>query len=218
MKTALIIGSTGLIGGQLLDLLLESDRYEKVIALVKRSTEKTHPKLQEFNIDFDTPDSYKHLVKGDDLFCTIGTTIKKAGSQEAFRKVDYEYPFTIAQLAKANHFKQCLIVSSLGAQPQTSNFYLKTKGEVETALEGLNFDATIIVRPSLLLGNRSEFRLGEIVGAFFMKLFSFVLLGKLKRYRAIDSAKVAKALYVLAQKQHVGLHRYESEQLQEIGA
>lgn len=216
-KTALVIGSTGLIGSQLVDLLLASEHYEKVLIFVKRDSGKSHLKLEQHIINFDAPETYQHLVKGDDLFCTIGTTIKKAGSQSAFRKVDYEYPIAFSKIAKTNNIKQFLIVSSLGANKDSNNFYLKTKGEMEAELAKANFETTVIVRPSLLLGQRSEFRLGEKIGTFFSKGFSFLLFGKLKKYRPIESSTVAKAMHLLAQSTKKGYMIYESDELQNIG-
>nr|WP_315158539.1 oxidoreductase [uncultured Flavobacterium sp.] len=216
-KTALVIGSTGLIGSQLVDLLLASEHYEKVLIFVKRDSGKSHLKLEQHIINFDAPETYQHLVKGDDLFCTIGTTIKKAGSQSAFRKVDYEYPIAFSKIAKTNNIKQFLIVSSLGANKDSNNFYLKTKGEMEAELAKANFETTVIVRPSLLLGQRSEFKLGEKIGAFFSKGFSFLLFGKLKKYRPIESSTVAKAMHLLAQSTKKGYMIYESDELQNIG-
>ncbi len=124
MKTALMIGSTGLIGSHLLELLLHSNDYEKVITFVKRDTGIKHPKLTQHIIDFDKPETYKDSIIGDDFFCTIGTTIKKAGSKAAFRKVDFEYPQQFASFATENKVKQFLIVSSLGADLNSGNFYL----------------------------------------------------------------------------------------------
>lgn len=218
MKTALVIGSTGLIGSQLVDILLESEHYKKVIIFVKRESGKSHPKLEQHIINFDAPETYQHLVKGDDLFCTIGTTIKKAGNQSAFRKVDYEYPIAFSKIAKTNNIKQFLIVSSLGANKDSNNFYLKTKGEMEAALTKANFETAVIVRPSLLLGHRSEFRLGEKIGAFFSKGFSFLLFGSLKKYHPIESSTVARAIYLLAQSNVKGYTIYESDELQNIGS
>lgn len=215
-KTALVIGSTGLIGSQLVDLLLASEHYEKVLIFVKRDSGKSHLKLEQHIINFDATETYQHLVKGDDLFCTIGTTIKKAGSQSAFRKVDYEYPIAFSKIAKTNNIKQFLIVSSLGANKDSNNFYLKTKGEMEAELAKANFETTVIVRPSLLLGQRSEFRLGEKIGASFSKGFSFLLFGKLKKYRPIESSTVAKAMHLLAQSTKKGYMIYESDELQNI--
>jgi uncharacterized protein YbjT (DUF2867 family) len=216
MKTALIIGSTGLIGSQLLDLLLESQEYDKVITFVKRDSGIQHPKLKQHIIDFDKPETYKELVVGDDFFCSIGTTIKKAGSQNAFRKVDFEYPKQFASLAQQNKVKQFLIITSLGADANSSNFYLKTKGEIQDFLKNCAFESISILQPSLLLGNRTEFRLGEKMGVYLMKLFSFLFIGNLKKYKAIQSEAVAKAMFIIAQKNYKGFQIIESDSIQEI--
>jgi uncharacterized protein YbjT (DUF2867 family) len=217
VKTALIIGSSGLIGSKLLDLLLESPNYTKVITFVKRDSGIKHPKLTQHIIDFDKPETYKELVVGDDFFCTIGTTIKKAGSQKAFRKVDFEYPKQFAAFALQNKVKQFLTISSLGADAKSGNFYLKTKGEIEDFLKDCNFESVSVLQPSLLLGNRTEFRLGEKVGAFFMKTLSFLFLGNLKKYKPIEGKTVAKALLKIAQTNNKGFKIYESDAIQEIG-
>jgi len=216
MKTALIIGSSGLIGSQLLELLLESNAYIKVITFVKRDSGIQHSKLEQHIIDFDQPETYKELVVGDDFFCTIGTTIKNAGSQEAFRKVDFEYPKEFAAIALKSKIKQFLIISSLGADANSGNFYLKTKGEIQDFLRECNFESVTVLQPSLLLGNRKEFRLGEKIGSFFMKLFSFLLIGNLKKYKPIQSEAVAKAMFSIAQKNYKGFHIIESNEIQEI--
>lgn len=217
MKTALIIGSTGLIGSQLLNFLFDSNDYLKVITFVKRDTGIKHPKLTQHVIDFDKPETYKDLVVGDDFFCTIGTTIKKAGSKEAFRKVDFEYPRQFAAFALQNKVKQFLIISSLGADAKSGNFYLKTKGEIQDFLKNCNFESVSVLQPSLLLGNRTEFRLGEKVGAFFLKSLSLLFLGNLKKYKPIESKTVAKALLKIAQTNNKGFKIYESDTIQEIG-
>ncbi|CAM3979437.1 oxidoreductase [Flavobacterium sinopsychrotolerans] len=217
MKTALIIGSTGLIGSELLNLLLESSHYAKVITFVKRDTGIKHPKLTQHIIDFDKPETYKNLVVGDDFFCTIGTTIKKAGSKKDFRKVDFEYPRQFAAFALQNKVQKYLIISSLSADANSGNFYLKTKGEIQDFLKDCNFESVAVLQPSLLLGNRTEFRLGEKVGAFFMKTLSFLFLGNLKKYKPIEGKTVAKALLKIAQKNDTGFKIYESDVIQEIG-
>ena len=216
MKTALIIGSTGLVGSHLLNLLLDSNDYIKVITFVKRDAGIKHPKLTQHIIDFDKPETYKELVVGDDFFCTIGTTIKKAGNKEAFRKVDFEYPRQFATFALQNKVKQFLIVSSLGADANSGNFYLKTKGEIQDFLKECNFESVSILQPSLLLGNRTEFRLGEKIGAFFMKTLSFIFIGNLKKYKPIEGKTVAKALLITAQKNYKGFHIIESDSIQKI--
>ena len=217
MKTALIIGSTGLVGSHLLQILLESKDYDKVVTFGKRASGMQHPKLTEHIIDFDKVDAYSKLIKGDDFFCTIGTTIKKAGSKETFRKVDYEYPRQFATIASKNGIKQFLLISSLGADPNSGNFYLRTKGEIELFLKNAAFESASIVQPSLLLGNRKEFRFGERLGAVFMKVFSFLFIGALKKYKPIQASIVAKALYVVAQKNTFGFQIYKSDALQKLG-
>ena len=217
MKTALIIGSTGLIGSHLLNILLESDDYIKVIAFTKRDIGIRHPKLTQHIIDFDKPETYKELVVGDDFFCTIGTTIKNAEKKKAFRAVDFGYPKQFAAFALLNKVKQFLIISSLGADANSGNFYLKTKGEIQDFLKDCDFKSVAVLQPSLLLGNRTEFRLGEKVGAFFMKTLSFLFLGNLKKYKPIESKTVAKALLKIAQTNNKGFKIYESDVIQEIG-
>jgi uncharacterized protein YbjT (DUF2867 family) len=216
MKTALMIGSTGLIGSQLLEILLKSNEYSTVITFVKRDSCIQHPKLQQYIIDFDKLEDYQKLVIGDDFFCAIGTTIKNAGSQEAFRKVDFDYPKTFAVMALQNNVKQFSIISSLGADVNSGNFYLKTKGEIQDFLKNCAFEAVSVFQPSLLLGNRKEFRLGERIGAFFMNLFSFVFIGSIKKYKPIQSEAVAKAIFYIAQKNKSGFKIYESDAIQEI--
>ena len=217
MKTALIIGSTGLVGSHLLNLLLDSNDYLKVITFVKRDAGIKHPKLTQHIIDFDKPETYKELVVGDNFFCTIGTTIKKAGNKEAFRKVDFEYPKQFAAFTLQNKVKQFLIISSLGADANSGNFYLKTKGEIQDFLKDCNFESVAVLQPSLLLGNRTEFRLGEKIGAFFMKTLSFLFLGNLKKYKVIEGKTVAKALLAIAKTNNSGFKIYESDVIQEIG-
>jgi uncharacterized protein YbjT (DUF2867 family) len=217
VKTALIIGSTGLVGSHLLSLLLDSNDYLKVITFVKRDAGIKHPKLTQHIIDFDKPETYKELVVGDNFFCTIGTTIKKAGNKEAFRKVDFEYPKQFAAFALQNKVKQFLIISSLGADANSGNFYLKTKGEIQDFLKDCNFESVAVLQPSLLLGNRTEFRLGEKIGAFFMKTLSFLFLGNLKKYKVIEGKTVAKALLAIAKTNNSGFKIYESDVIQEIG-
>lgn len=217
MKTALMIGSTGLIGAQLLEMLLERKEYSNVITFVKRDSDIQHPKLRQHIINFEKIEDYKKFVVGDDFFCTIGTTIKNAGSQEAFRKVDFEYPQVFATIAMQNNVKQFLIISSIGADSKSGTFYLKTKGEIQDFLKNCTFEAVSVFQPSLLLGNRKEFRLGERIGAFFMKLFSFAFVGNLKKYKPIESEALAEAMFDIAQKNKSGFKIYESDAIQELG-
>ena len=217
MKTALIIGSTGLTGSHLLQQLLDSKEYEKVISFSYRETKETHPKLVKHIVDFDNPEEFCHLVKGDDFFCTIGTTIKKAGSKEAFRKVDFTYPQHFANCAMENGVSQFLIISAMGADSKSSNFYSRTKGEIEEYLNAGTFKSVAIMRPSLLLGDREEFRFAERIGGVIMKLLSFAFVGPLAKYKAIEAKTLANAIYTIAQKNNSGTKIYLSDKLQEIG-
>jgi uncharacterized protein YbjT (DUF2867 family) len=194
LKTAIVIGSTGLTGGYLLTELVANPNYSKIIVLVRKASGQHNLKVEELIVDFNKLSDFKNKIIGDDVYCTIGTTIKKAGSQDAFTKVDLEYPLSIAKIAKENGAKHFLLMSSLGANAASGNFYLKTKGALENNLRDLNFDSLSIFRPSILLGPRREFRLGEKIGIFFMRLFSFLLLGGLKKYRPIHVKQVAHAM------------------------
>lgn len=216
-KTALVAGATGLIGQQLVNRLIESDVYSEVRILVRKSTQKSHPKLVEIIYDFDQPSVSQ--LQGDDIFCCLGTTMKKAGSKQAFTKVDHDYPLQIGRAARQNGAKQYLIVTAMGADPGSSFFYNRVKGNVEEDLIKIGFDALYIFQPSLLLGNRSEKRLGERIGEAVMRVFDPLMIGPLKKYRAIDSAKVAQAMVVAAQDPLVkqvsqGIFVYESDQMQ----
>ncbi|SBW08628.1 conserved hypothetical protein [uncultured Dysgonomonas sp.] len=215
-KTAILIGSTGLTGSHLMRILLNSDIYDKTICFVRRETKISHPKLVQHIVDFDDVDSYKDYMEGNDMFCCLGTTIKKAGSQEAFKKVDLTYPLQFAKVAAVNGIKQFSIISAIGANPESSNFYLRIKGKCEEELRKLPFQSISIFRPSLLEGNRKEFRFGERVLSFAMKIFSIFLTGKLKKYRPIKAKDVAEAMYRIAQQNTVGLHVYRSDEITDI--
>ncbi len=214
MKTAILLGASGLIGKQLLGQLLDSPHYQSVVALVRKPLNWKHAKLTETLFDFDNPNPA--LLQGDDLYCCLGTTARKAGSQESQRKVDYTYPLELGKLAKAQGVQQYILVSSVGANADSSNFYLKTKGQLERDLATLGFNTLIIVRPSILLGARQEFRLGEQIGIGMAKLFGAFMQGRLKKYRAIEAKQVAKAMLALAQKEQNGVVIAESDELADI--
>ena len=215
-KTAVIIGSTGLTGSYLVQNLLNSTEYEKIISFVRKSTDILHPKLVEYIIDFDNPDSYKNLIEGDDFFCCMGTTIKKAGSQKVFRKIDLTYPVKFAQLASNAGMKQYLIITAIGANAESGNFYMRTKGECEKQLRDIAIPSVSVFRPSLLLGNRQEFRLKEKLSEYLMKIVSAFFVGKLKKYKAIEAKKVAFAMYAVAQQHTRGYSVYESDKISAI--
>ncbi|MBE9461226.1 NAD-dependent epimerase/dehydratase family protein [Dyadobacter subterraneus] len=212
-KTALIIGATGLVGKQVLNYLLASPIYNQIKILTRRSSGIQHEKLNEIFFDFDKPDA--NLVKADDIFCCLGTTIKKAGSEESFKKVDFQYPLQIGRLGKLNGASKYLIVSSMGADSKSFIFYNRVKGEIEKELTDLHYDTLHILRPSLLLGDRGgETRLGEKIGEVLAKILDPVMIGPLRKYAAIDSAKVARGMLELAQSPQKGVFVHNSAELQ----
>ncbi|HTE32707.1 MAG TPA: NAD-dependent epimerase/dehydratase family protein [Chryseolinea sp.] len=209
MRTALIAGGTGLIGNQLLHLLLTSNRYEKVIAIVRKDL-PDHPKLIQVTLDMANIASYA-AIRADDIFCCLGTTIGKAGSKDKFREVDFLYPLNLAKAMRANGATQYLLVSSLGASQTSAIFYNKTKGEAEAEITNIGFETLHIFRPSLLLGHRIEKRSGEDAAKFVYKIFGWLIPSK---YQAIDSLKVATAMLHFASLDKKGIFIHESEALQ----
>lgn len=199
-QTAILLGASGLVGNEVLQLLLSSPDFRKVKIFVRKSISIVHEKLEQHIINFDSISNYTELIKGDVFFCCIGTTIKKAGSRDAFIKVDYTYPTEFAKIAKTNGIKHFLFISSLGADKNSTNFYLKMKGDTESVLEQLNFETLTILRPSVLLGKRNEFRLGENIGKLIMKAISFLFVAKLKKYKPIEAYTVAKAMVILSKR------------------
>lgn len=214
-KTALIIGATGLVGNYLIFKLLQSDRYENVITLVRRPMHLKHPKLDERIVDFDNL-TLQDVSGANDVFCCLGTTIRQAGSQEAFRKVDFVYPVEVGKLALQAGATQYLLVSSIGANAQSSIFYSRTKGQVEAAIGELGYRSYTVFRPATLLGKRKQFRLGEEVG----KVLDFalspltLLIPPLRKYKGIQASKVASAMLNIADQEVPGQHILESDALQ----
>jgi len=198
-KTAVIAGATGLIGQSLVNLLIAGDAYQKIYILTRRSPQVLHPKLQYEKINFDQLDDCFFNEPIDDVYCALGSTIKKAGSKKAFRKVDLEYVIALARWSAINHVKSFSVVSSIGASPNSSNFYLRTKGQMEEAVMKTGVPAVYIYRPSFLTGHRHEFRLNEKLALPFMKIISPILKGKWQKYRPISGSQVAHAMYQMAQ-------------------
>jgi uncharacterized protein YbjT (DUF2867 family) len=215
-KTALVFGATGLIGSHLVNFLLIHGAYENVITFGRRSIEIDHPKLEHHIIDFDNPDEFKDLIIGDDLFCCLGTTMAKAGSKEAFFKVDFIYSYRIAKIGFQNGLNQFLMVSSVGANKESFFYYSRVKGEIEEAVQNLNYWSTHIFRPSVLLGQRPESRWGEEIAGKIGSVFDRFTGGLLTKYRPIESDVVAKAMVNAAQKLEKGIHYYPSHFLQEL--
>ncbi|MGG4146308.1 oxidoreductase [Paenibacillus algorifonticola] len=212
-RTAVVAGATGLIGKELVQLLLNDAAYKAVTILVRRPTGMEHPKLVEQIIDFEQLQQAGVQMDGADVFCTLGTTIKKAGSQDAFRKVDYQYPLSLGQLASRQGARQLLLVSAIGANPSSRTFYSRVKGEVEEALRSLELPALHILRPSLLLGEREEFRFGERIAAALSGLFSPLFSGPLRKYAPVQASAVAKTMIFAAKSNQSGIHIHENEHI-----
>jgi uncharacterized protein YbjT (DUF2867 family) len=216
-RTALVTGSTGLVGRQLIYQLLEHEAYDRVVSFSRNPLPVAHPKLVQKITDFRQLASLSPDMTGDDLFCCLGTTIKKAGSQEAFTSIDYTLVLNFATAAYNAGVKQFVGVSSIGASAGSGNFYLQTKGKMEEAVLRLGFRRTVLVRPSILLGNRNEWRFAEEFAKGAMKVIGFFFIGPLKKYRGINASDVAKAMIVAALDEKInGI--VESDELQSLAA
>jgi uncharacterized protein YbjT (DUF2867 family) len=202
LKTAFIAGGTGLTGSELLKILLQDAKYGLVYSAVRTPSGIVHPKLKELIINFDDiPYSLSEIKSVDDVFCCLGTTIKNAGTREKFRKVDYEYPLAIANWAreiKASHF---LCITAMGANEKSNIYYNKVKGETERDISLIDIPAITFFRPSLLLGDRKEKRVGEKVAIIAGKAISFLMTGPLENYKPIEAKDVAKAMVIAAHSQ-----------------
>jgi uncharacterized protein YbjT (DUF2867 family) len=195
-RSALLLGATGLIGSFLLQRLLESARYARVAVWARRDIGKTHAKLKSEIVDFDR--LHERHVEAEDVFCCLGSTIKQAGSQAAFRRVDYDFPVALAIAAAGGGARRLLVVSALGANPDSRVFYNRVKGEMEIAVRAAGVPTTIFFRPSLLTGPRTEVRRGERIGEAIGTLLG-PLLGK---YRPIAADTVAAAMLNMAMAAH----------------
>jgi uncharacterized protein YbjT (DUF2867 family) len=214
-QTAVVIGATGLIGSEVVQLLLHDTAFTEVRVLVRRPISFSHPKLTVQIVSFDNYHELKEKISaGHSIFCCVGTTQKKVhGDKTAYRKVDFDIPVNSANAAIENGFKKYLLISAIGANHKSNNFYLKLKGEVEEAIIKLPFESIHLFRPSLLIGDRKEFRAGEKIAQVSMQLFSFLFLGPLKKYKPINSSDVAKAMVAASKPQSKGIHGYEYEEM-----
>lgn len=208
MKAA-IAGSTGFIGKLLVDLLKEDVSFERIDVLSRRPIDLP----EKFNVLVNDDIAKQEFEQLDVAFCALGTTIKTAGSQESFYHVDHDMVIDFAKNAKAAGAKTFVLVSSVGATPKTSNFYLRVKGETERDLEAIGFESLIILRPSMLMGERKEFRLGELIGKGVMTVFNPLMVGSLAKYRGIQGNTVAKAMLRLGKVGISGKHIIEGEAL-----
>jgi uncharacterized protein YbjT (DUF2867 family) len=213
-RTALVAGASGLVGGFLLDALLEDPRYREVHSLGRRPLPRQHPKLVQHTVDFARLGG-EALPSAQEAFCCLGTTIKKAGSQEAFRAVDHDAVLAFAKAAKKAGVQRFLVVTALGANPRSRVFYNRVKGEVEQALAGMGFESLVIVQPSLLLGERAESRPGEHAAILASRLLAPLL--RPLASRPIEARTVARAMAALAHDAPKGTRVVPSGELQQLG-
>ena len=215
MKTALLFGSSGLIGGHLLKQLINNDNYSEIKLFVRSIPEISNPKIKIIKTDFNNIENHKDDFKGDDCFFCIGTTKQNSPDKNDYRRVEFDLPKQIAQIAKSNLVNSFIFVSSGYADPNSSGDYLKFKGLVEEELKKLNFSKLGIMRPSFLIGNRKEKRVGEKIGIFLFKILSPLFLGPLKKMKPIHSEKVAKAMIKISNG-NFNQNVFESNEIVEI--
>ena len=206
MKTAIVLGATGLIGQNLTLKLAQQSHINKVIAVTRKTVDYSHPKIENQVVDFSLLEQYSQTFLGDILFSCLGTTKKQAGSTEAQRIIDVDYQLTAAKLAANNGVSEYFLVSSSGSNATSKNAYLQMKGELENKIMGLGFERICIFQPSLLLGERNHFRIGERLGSWILP--TLCKLPILKRFKPIYGAQVATKMCQVSAQQTVGIMRY----------
>jgi uncharacterized protein YbjT (DUF2867 family) len=216
-RTALLAGATGLVGSHVLRLLLTDDAWTHVVTVGRRSVPHQHEKLEQRILDLGALEAVD-LPHADDVFCCLGTTIKQAGSQPAFRRVDFDFVVALARAGLRLGAKQFLLVSAIGADPASRIFYSRVKGEAEAAVRQLPYRGVQILRPSLLLGARAEFRVGERVAMLTAPVMPLFLPGPLRRYRPIRAETVARAMVHIAREMPRGPNVFEFDALQSSAA
>ncbi len=217
MEKVLLIGASGLVGSHLLSYLLKQNSVKELVLLNRTNVEVSHEKLEQHQVDFENL-SDDYFLGVDTVFCCVGTTFKKAGSKHKQWKVDYDIPVYLAQLAKKNDVAAFSVISSLGADYNSKNFYLKMKGQVEKVIQQLNIPSVNIFRPSLLLGDRTESRPAEDIAKLFMPLMRPLLTGKWRKYRPIYAEVVAKAMFRVAKERNLGVTIVESDKIEILGS
>ena len=217
MKTALLFGSSGLVGGHLLNQLIKDINYSKIKLFVRSVPKNSDPKVEIIKTDFNNLQNHKKNIKGDDCFVCIGTTKKNSPDKDEYKKVELEIPKEIAKIAKSNLVNSFIFVSALYANPKSSGEYIRFKGLVEEELKELNFPKLGIMRPSFLIGNRKEKRASESIGIFVFKLLSPLLLGPLKKMKPIHSETVARAMIAVIQND-IQQTIFESNEISEISS
>ncbi len=215
MKTALLFGSSGLVGGHVLNYLIQNSNYSKIKLFVRSFTENNDPKIEIIKTNFNNLNEHTEDIKGDECFYCIGTTKKKSPNKNEYQKVELDIPKKISQIAKSNLIKSFFFVSSGYANPKSSGEYLKFKGLVEEEIKNLNFDKIGIMRPSFLLGERQEERVAEKFGIIIFNLLTPILIGPFRKMRPIQSEIVAKAMIKLAN-ENIDQSVFESNEISNL--
>lgn len=211
-------GATGLVGSELLALLLADPTVGRVHSLTRRASGIEHPAVAEHAVDFDRLPEAPELPPADEAYCCLGTTMRAAGSRDAFRRVDHDYVVALGRRAVTAGARSFAVVSSVGADPSARSFYLRTKGQVEGDLEALGLPRLVILRPSLLLGDRPELRVGERVGEVALRIAGPVLIGSLARYRPVHARAVARAMVRASRESGPGVRVVESPEIGRLGS
>jgi len=215
VRTALLFGSSGLVGGHLLNQLIKDTNYSKIKLFVRSVPEISDPKVVIIKTDFNDLENHKEDIRGDDCFFCIGTTKKNSPDKDEYRRVELDIPREVAKIAKSNLVNSFIFVSALYANPKSSGEYIRFKGQVEEELKELNFSKLAIMRPSFLVGNRKEKRASETIGIFVFKLLSPLLLGPLRKMKPIHSETVAKSM-IRAANENLEKNIFESNEIDEL--
>lgn len=215
-KKAIIAGATGLIGNHLLKILLEAPEYDEIIILVRKPIALQHSKLKQLVLNFDNLDSYSDQLKADVIFSCLGTTRKKTPDRKEYYKIDHDYPVKLGEIAKKNNIAHYHLISAIGANPDSSVFYTKMKGETERDLVNLNLPALFIYQPSMIAGNRPEKRTLEKTLINVWKFLNPLLIGGLKKYRSTEGETIARALYRNSLKDKKGKFVLDAEAIKKV--
>lgn len=218
MKKAIIAGASGLIGNHLLQIFLNENEYDEVLILVRKELPIQHKKLKQLVVDYTRLKEYTELMKGDTIFCCLGTTKQKTPNETEYRKIDHDYPLQLAEIAQRNNIGQYHLVSVALADASSKAFYPKVKGETEDDIIKVGLPSLHIYRPMLLTGNRKETRIIESIAKAIFKVLTPLLVGSLKKYRNIAAETVAKTMYKQSLKHESGVFIYRSNKIQELSS
>lgn len=213
---AVLAGATGLIGSELLAILLIEPNYDQILVITRKSTGASHPKLKELIIDFDDLDKYADQINGHAIFCCLGTTRNKTPDKNIYRKIDHDYPVKLAQLGAKNGVVQYHLISAIGANSKSSNYYTRFKGETEEDIKQSGIKSIHIYQPSLITGDRKEFRLMEKIFVGLSFVINPLLIGGLKKYRSIPAKTIARAMFNQSIKNDEGVFVYPSDKIKKL--